>query len=113
VERRGIASRDRRDEITRGRMNRTRDPWPPPKKTAARENLGGQLKTVLGGSGKANDSASSLSAQAALAPGFVVIESKASGREVVVGRCDDEETALSVLRLLAWAGAVARIERAS
>jgi hypothetical protein len=45
--------------------------------------------------------------------GFVVIESKASGREVVVGRCDDEATARSVLRLLSWAGAVARIERAS
>jgi hypothetical protein len=38
-------------------MNRARDPWPPPKKTAARENLGGQLKTVLGGSGKAKISA--------------------------------------------------------
>jgi hypothetical protein len=43
---------------------------------------------------------------------FVVIESKTSGREVVVGRCDDEATALSILRLLVWAGAVARIERA-
>jgi hypothetical protein len=43
---------------------------------------------------------------------FVVIESKASGREAVVGRYDDEATALSVVRLLAWAGAVSRIERA-
>ena len=45
-------------------------------------------------------------------PGWVVIQAKESGREDVVGRYDDEATALSVARLLAWAGAVARIERA-
>jgi hypothetical protein len=45
-------------------------------------------------------------------PRFIVIQSKAS-REVVVGHYDDEKTARSVMRLLAWAGAVARIERES
>jgi hypothetical protein len=45
-------------------------------------------------------------------PGFVVVERKEGGREVVVGRYDDEATALSVMRLLAWAGGIARVERA-
>jgi hypothetical protein len=43
--------------------------------------------------------------------GFVVIQQKET-REVEVGRYADEATALSVVRLLAWAGAVARVERA-
>jgi hypothetical protein len=41
-------------------------------------------------------------------PGFVVIEQK-DGREVTVGRYD-EATARSVLKLLRWAGAIARVE---
>jgi hypothetical protein len=45
-------------------------------------------------------------------PSFVVIERKESGREVRVGGLYDEATALSVARLLAWAGAAARVERA-
>ena len=45
-------------------------------------------------------------------PGFVVIERKEGGREVTVGGPYDEATDRSVAKLLAWAGAVARIERA-
>jgi hypothetical protein len=44
---------------------------------------------------------------------FVVVERKECGREIVIGGpYDDEATASSVVRLFAWAGAVARIERA-
>jgi hypothetical protein len=50
-------------------------------------------------------------AQGPQQPGFVVVELK-EDREVTVGGPYDEATAKSVLRLLAWAGAVARIERA-
>jgi hypothetical protein len=46
-------------------------------------------------------------------PDFFVIERKEGGREVTIGGPYNEATAQSVLRLLAWAGAVARIERAS
>jgi hypothetical protein len=42
--------------------------------------------------------------------GFFVIESKASGREVVVGRYDDYVTARAVVKLLEWAGGTARVE---
>jgi len=38
-------------------------------------------------------------------PGYFVIESKSSGREVAVGRYDDYLTARSVVKLLKWAGA--------
>jgi hypothetical protein len=44
-------------------------------------------------------------------PCFLVIQSKSTGREALVGRYHDEETARSVVRLLAWAGAISRIER--
>jgi hypothetical protein len=44
-------------------------------------------------------------------PGFVVIERKEGGREVRIGDIYDEATARSVVKLLMWAGAVARIER--
>jgi hypothetical protein len=42
-------------------------------------------------------------------PGFVVIESKSSGREAEVARCETEAEALSVVRLFRWAGAVVRV----
>jgi hypothetical protein len=45
-------------------------------------------------------------------PGYLVIESKSSGRESVVGRYDDYVTARSVVKLLEWAGGTARIEPA-
>ena len=45
-------------------------------------------------------------------PAYVVIELKSSGRESVVGYYDDYVTARSVVKLLQWAGSVARIEPA-
>ena len=45
-------------------------------------------------------------------PGYIVIESKSSGREAVVGCYDDYATARSVVKLLQWAGGTARIEPA-
>jgi hypothetical protein len=43
-------------------------------------------------------------------PGYIVIESKSSGREAVVGCYEDYTTARSVVKLLQWAGGTARIE---
>lgn len=70
-----------------------------------------RLAPGLGAEQEHADSRNPTPTKSAPQPPFLVIESKSSGRKAVVGCYDDEATALSVVRLLAWAGGVARIER--
>ena len=63
-----------------------------------------------GGEGARGDTKADDSNRSTSEGRFVVIELKSSGRRVEIGRYDSEAEAQSVVRLLLWCGAVARVE---